>query len=93
VALHFHNDYVRQQAQRVRPRKRVAESQLRGTKAKRARATFSPTFHTHWREVMRFEKVGSQKSGSSSVIDFQIINIHTGWYAGSTQASEAPSAT
>jgi len=29
---------------------------------------------------MKFENVSSQKSGSSIVIDFQMINIHTGTY-------------
>ena len=37
---------------------------------------------------MKFENVSSQKSGSSIVIDFQMINIHTGLYVGSTQESE-----
>jgi hypothetical protein len=29
---------------------------------------------------MKFENVSSQKSGGSIVIDFQMINIHTGTY-------------
>ena len=29
---------------------------------------------------MKFENVSSQKSGRSIVIDFQMINIHTGLY-------------
>jgi hypothetical protein len=31
-------------------------------KPKTARATVSPTLHAHWREVMKFENVSSQKS-------------------------------
>ena len=34
---------------------------------------------------MKSENVSSQKSGRSIAIDFQMINIHTGWYVGSTQ--------
>jgi hypothetical protein len=37
---------------------------------------------------MKFENVSSQKSGRSIAIDFQMINIHTGWYVGSTQEFE-----
>jgi hypothetical protein len=55
---------------------------------KTVRATLSPTFHTHWREVMKFENVSSQESGRSIVIDFQMCNIHTGWYVGCTQGFE-----
>jgi len=55
---------------------------------KTAGPTVSPTFHRHWREVMKFENISSQKSGCSIAIDFRIINIQTGWYVGSAQESE-----
>jgi hypothetical protein len=29
---------------------------------------------------MKFENVGTRKSGRSIVIDFQVMNVHTGWY-------------
>jgi hypothetical protein len=56
--------------------------------SKTARATVSPTFHTHWRDVMKFENVGSQKLGRSIVIDFQMMNIHTYRYV--RQSREGP---
>jgi curli biogenesis system outer membrane secretion channel CsgG len=40
---------------------------------------------------MKFENVGSQKSGRSIAIDLQMINIHTGRYVGSTQEFETQS--
>jgi len=37
---------------------------------------------------MKFENIRSQKSGRSIVIDFQMINVHTGWYVkGGTRRS------
>ena len=55
---------------------------------KTAGATVSPTFHTYWREVMKFENVSSQKSGRSIVIDFQMVTIQTGRYGNGTQESK-----
>jgi hypothetical protein len=46
-----------------------------------AKAAVSSTFHTGWRRATKFKKVGSQTSGCSIVIDFQVMDIHTGWYA------------
>src|SRR5580692_2554992 len=38
---------------------------------------------------MKSENISNQKSGRSIAIDFQMINIHTGWYVGSTHEFEA----
>jgi hypothetical protein len=73
VVFHVHNDYVTPQAQHFRGRKTSGRLTKSWDDPKTARATVSPTFHTHRREVMKFENVSSQKSGRSIVIDFQMI--------------------
>jgi hypothetical protein len=58
---------------------------------KTARATVSPTSHTYWRQVMKFENVSSQESDRSIAIDFQMSNIHTGLYVdGSGEEAKVP---
>ncbi len=56
---------------------------------KTARATVSPAFHTHWREVTKFENVTSQQSGRSIVINFQRINIQTVRYVRRSRRSQS----
>jgi hypothetical protein len=40
---------------------------------------------------MKFENIRSQKSGRSIVIDFQMINVHTGWYVKGGGTRRSPS--
>jgi hypothetical protein len=49
-----------------------------GDDPKTTRATVSPTFHKHWRKVMKFGNVSGQKSGHSIAIDLQ-MTYHTYW--------------
>jgi hypothetical protein len=50
---------------------------------------FLQLFTQHWEEVMKFETVRSREPSHQIVIDFRVINIHTGWYVGGTQSSDA----
>src|ERR1700722_4804388 len=44
------------------------------------RATVSPTSHTNWREVMKFENTEYQESDRSFRLIFKWLNIHTSSY-------------
>jgi hypothetical protein len=78
--FHFHNDYVTQRPNSSEFQNGWRTNNFLG-RSQTARATVSPTSHTHtgW-EAMEFENASSQKSGRSIVIDFQMNNIHTGRY-------------
>jgi hypothetical protein len=88
VVFHVHNDYVRQQAQPFRIRKRVADRQNPGTIPKRLQRLFLQLLihiGERLRNSMNFHMV---ERVIKSLLDALIVAIHTGWYLGGTQESE-----